>query len=406
MKTLHTYLVRQVLAATLLTVAVFTVVLLVGNGLREILTLIVSGHVSLALMVKAFVYLIPFVWIFALPMGFLTATLLVFGRFSADQELTAARASGVSLLSLVMPILMLSLLGCALSAWFNMEIGPRSRVAYLQLTRELKSELMNAQIPAGRPIHDFPGYIFYVGKNDNGNLEDIKIYHIQNETNVDAMVLAVKGKLRPERESNQLFLDLAEAQTINFDKRGNKISHFATLPLNFSLSSITNKVMKPKISDMTFTQLCQEQRDLNQLSFTGNGLSLPMQVNGLERMNLSLATNASPAQTKMFLHDAEKLRIIQVEQVRVEMHRQIAFSFACFGFTLVGIPLGIRVHRRETNIGVALALVLVVVYYAFLMLGGSLSSRPEFYPHLILWLPNFIFQTVGALLLWRANRGI
>ena len=67
--------------------------------------------------------------------------------------------------------------------------------------------------------------------------------------------------------------------------------------------------------------------------------------------------------------------------VRYQIYRQVAFSFACHGFTLVGIPLAIRVPRRETNIGIAMALGLVVEYYSFL------------------------FQGIGGPLLWRANRG-
>jgi lipopolysaccharide export system permease protein len=392
LKTLHKYLVGQVFVALVLTVTVFTAVLLVGNSLRDILLLLTVTHVSPMFLVRAILYLIPFVWVFALPMGMLTATLLVFGRFSADQELTAARASGVSLLSLITPVLLLSLLCCTLSAWFNVELGPRCRMAYRGMLMEIQSSLMNGQLPEGRFIRSFPGYIFFVEKNDGGKLENVMIYRLQNETNVDMTLHAARGQMNPDRASNQLALDLYDVRSVIISAQGNAtntsthIASFPMLTMNFSMNSITNHAPPPRISDMTFLQLRQE-------------------LHSLETMKLTVSTNfaASPEAQMKFLQLRQKT---QIESVRVEMHREIAFSFACFGFTLIGIPLGIRMHRRETNIGIAIALVLVVVYYAFIMLGESLSAHPEFYPHLILWLPNFLFQIIGAVLLWRANKGI
>ena len=262
MKTLHKYITSQVLASLLLTVAVFAFVVLLLNALHDLLPVLLGGHVSLGLMAKAIGLLLPFACVYALPMGLITATLLVFGRFSADQEYTAMRASGVSLLSLITPVLWLSLACCGVSAWFNLDLGPRARVAFVNLRFDLLHELANAQIPEGQMIYDFPGYMFFVGKNHGGDLEDVNIYRLQNETNWDVLVHAARGRLTTDRSLNQLVMDLSDARVLDPGKR--VISAFERQTLNFDLHTVTNRNVKPKISDMTFRQLQQELRELKE----------------------------------------------------------------------------------------------------------------------------------------------
>jgi lipopolysaccharide export system permease protein len=400
LKTLHRYLLRQIVATLVMTTSVFTFVLLFGNVLRNVLPLIISQRAGIGLIAEAVFLLVPFVWVFALPMAVLTATLLVFGRFSADQELTAARASGVSLLSLATPIVVLSLIFCVISAALNLDLAPRCRVLQRKLELTLKAALANMQIPERRYItfSGEPEYTVYVDRRRKQVLEDLLIYQYSEGT-LKQMIIAASGQTERDKTNQTLLLHLTDAKVIDV---ANDLPFFFrkfTIPLDFSNSG--NQVLRPKISDMTFSELKEE---LRRQELRARWPTPPKKASADKPSSDKATTNTDKATTDQRV-SKQKTPPDFTEPIRVQIHRRVAFSFACFGFTLIGIPLGIRVHRRETNVGIAMALLLVSVYYGLIIAADSVSARPEFAPHLLMWLPNFVFQAVGAVLLWRANRG-
>lgn len=330
-------------------------------------------------MARAVALLIPYVWVFALPMGLLTSTLLVFGRFSADQELTAARASGISLLALIAPVILLSIAFSALSGLFNAKIAPECRVAYKNLLYRAGMDEPTRLVPEGRYVHDFPGYIIYVRKNDGANLRDILFFKVEKgQTVLD--IRAHRGKLTLDGAGQQLIFEFENAQVIEREEGEWKSRQAGRYTQPVDLKAVGTSERGPKLTDMTFWQLLDE-------------------IQAVERQVQDPSPLAIPAR------GVKAKKTITSMPAQVQLHRQVSFSFACFAFTLVGIPLGIRAHRRETTAGVAIALVLLLIYYSFIVLGQALETRTELAPHLLVWLPNFIFQAAGITLLARANRG-
>ncbi len=366
MKTLNTYILRQLLATVLLTVAVFTFLLLVGNVLSDIFELVASGKASFGLISRALLLLVPFVLVFSLPIGLLTATLLLFGRLSADQELTAIRASGISPVRLAVPALAFALVMSLLCAAFNLKLAPEARVEFKQLRDSILLERGAALLTDGRFI-DLGNVTLYAQKVTGLKMSGVLIYGATNvvadgRTNLvrNLDVYAPEAELQVNASGRPSALLLHQVQGL-FLSGGEWQSLFKESHLEPIKDFKDSGHRPPRLSDMSLTQLLAERHRLGRAGG-------------------------------------------RVTPVTVQIHRNLSFSFACLCFTLVGLPLGVRAHRRETNIGLALALALLAAYYSFLLLGSALDTRPHLHPELIVWLPTALFLAVGGGLLWRLNR--
>ena len=488
MKTLHRYLLREVLATLVLTVGVFTAVLLMGNAMKEVLALVVRGQASLMAVGKAFALLIPFVISFSLPMGLLTAMLLVFGRLSADQELTAARAGGVSLVSLVAPVLLLAVVFSGFNAWINLTIAPRCRTAYKEHVYQLALSNPAKLLSENTFVTEVPGYVIYIGELEQGEqgadaghwqMKKILLNRIEDGELIQR-TRAAQGDVSYDPVKKQYLFRLINAQVnVRADKMGtvfggkdsepepatnNTASNapastnlppthhvptnaitgpdeesnlFPDTPewmpmaggeiiLPITLAEMGQQVFKPKLSYLTFSQLQHELTRHGEIINVDQNGSVALvhyatvdapepdtqfqvtrhgQPVGQARITKEKTTAHLVAEiTEGTLQPGDRLELNRTP-LKVQLHRQVSFSFAAIGFTLVSIPLGIRAHRRETTAGMAMALVLILVYYSFITLGQALADKPQYYPHLIMWIPVFLFQGAGLWMLARANRG-
>ena len=105
MNLLDRYIFKSVLGSCLAAVALFAFVLMLGNAIRDLLGYVLAGQLPLLTFGELLLLLLPFVASYALPMGILTGVLLTLGRLSADSEVTAMRAAGISLTRLARPVL-------------------------------------------------------------------------------------------------------------------------------------------------------------------------------------------------------------------------------------------------------------------------------------------------------------
>jgi lipopolysaccharide export system permease protein len=101
---------------------------------------------------------------------------------------------------------------------------------------------------------------------------------------------------------------------------------------------------------------------------------------------------------------APEARGIEKNRMIIEANSRISTAVACFTFMLIGIPLGVKSHRKETSIGMVMSLAIVFAYYVFIVIAKTLAENGSgLHASLVLWLPLIATQFLGLFLIRRAS---
>jgi len=91
----------------------------------------------------------------------------------------------------------------------------------------------------------------------------------------------------------------------------------------------------------------------------------------------------------------KKQQAAEISAAKTEVSKRFSFSLASFAFALIGIPLAITAHRKETSAGFMLSLAVAFVYFFFIIIADTVRDNPKLHPELLIWMPNVLFIGLG-----------
>jgi lipopolysaccharide export system permease protein len=259
---------------------------------------------------------------------------------------------------------------------------PHARVSYeREFADALRANPMSFIVPKTF-VRTFKGSVIYVGEKQGSVLRDIWLWQLDDQQRVQRLIRAESGRLDYDEASNSLVPTLTNAKT----EERNAID-----PEDFSKS--------PKAPS---AEKIEEVRLSLDRYFGHEGVRVKREwltYDQLQAERDRLATlPVSP--------DKEKAKVAQQEQMKLAIvyHDKVNLAIAVFSFALIGVPLGIRVSRRETSANLGLALGLVLSYYVLTVMVKWLDRHPEYRPDLLLWLPNLLFLALGVWMFTRIEQ--
>ncbi len=360
MKIIDRYVGKQLLITTLSSVAILSVILVLGNVFRRMMDLLINHDVPLYSILSFVAYILPFSLTFTIPWGVLTAVLLVFGKLSAENELIAFRASGVSIPRICASVGVLAAVATVICLWINLWVAPAAQEKMKSTLFDIATSNPLAMFSSDQVIEDFPGKKIYVERKEGRSLYNITVYDVDKKGEPLQVIYAHRGELETDLQNQQVLMRLYDAR---YEQRD------TSDPDDYT------RIRLGTMREGTFPISLKELYEKNKIR------------RGHSQQTLKeLLSQTNPN---------------EVSAARTEVSKRFSFSLASLAFALVGVPLAITAHRKETSIGFLFSLIIAFVYFFFIILADTVRNNPKFYPEYLIWSPNILFTALGIYLFRR-----
>ena len=360
MRLLDKYIGREVASHSLLGLAVFTFVFFVPQMVR-LMDLVVRHSGGVGTVSLIFLCSLTPVLAFTIPMAVLVGVLIGLGRLSADSEIVALHASGISLRRLLLPIGVVAL-ACAfgtliLTFWLS--------PAAIRALRSLEERVLMSQAAyAIQPrVFDerFPHFILYVQDVEAAATRWQGVFLASSgASSATSVTLAQDAQVIEGRSTDQIELLLGQGSQHEYDP--NEPNHY------------------------------------NVTTFGQSDIPIDLASASIGPKNVALS-NAERSMSQLRADSGPNWR-----DARVEFQRRIAFPAACLLFALLGVPIGVRPRRGGRAAGLILTLILIGGYYFVFVTGSHMAQQGSVSPWLGVWGANIVSLAVGMIFLRRIEK--
>jgi len=353
---LFRYIFRETAVPFILGMAVFTFVLLMGR-LLKLAEMVFAKGVPFLDVCRLILYMLPSFLLVSIPMAFLLAVLLAFGRLSADSEITAMKAGGVGLGSLLAPVFTFAVFAYFATTFITVYGLPWGNTSFKHFLYEVIETRAATTIKEKVFNDDFPGLVVYVDGYDQTSHEISGILiHDERNPEEPMTIFASTGIIAAAPEENNVRLHLENGSIHRgIGTSGYRLVEFDTYDLHVTLRQNTKK-----------NQLDEEDLTLRQL----------------------MAHRDNTQNSEKFRRD-----------VSIELHKRFALPFACIVFAMIGVPLGIQNQRSGRAGGFSAGIMILMLYYMVMSAGKTIAEKELLSPPVSVWLPNLLFIALGIYLL-------